>query len=324
MIKLNEIRDSIKEHLACYEQTMTDAIRTEIPLLNTILHYIRKEKGKQMRPMFVILSAGITGLINKSTYRAAAMVELLHTASLVHDDVVDDSTERRGKKSVNAKWQNKIAVLAGDFLVSKGMLLGIENNDNKLMPIIIKAGYEMSEGELLQMEKSLSLDITEDVYFDIITKKTGALMATCCAAGAASTNSNNDKIDLMYEFGKNVGIAFQIKDDLLDFEKHVLTGKPKGNDIKEQKITLPLIYMLNNISHFDRNKIIDIVKNHNHEPDKVAEVIDIVNKSDGITYSQQQLKKYQDNAINILKQFGSNSYVKSLKNLVLYNTTREQ
>jgi len=323
MTELNKIKDSIKEHLANYEQTMLDAIKTDVPLLTTILNYIRKEKGKQMRPMFVILSAGMAGSINKSTYRAATMVELLHTASLVHDDVVDDSPERRGNKSINAKWQNKIAVLTGDFLVSKGILLGIENNDNKLMPIIIRAGYEMSEGELLQMEKSLSLDITEDVYFDIITKKTGVLMATCCAAGAASANANEDLINIMYEFGKNIGIAFQIRDDLLDFEKHLLTGKPKGSDIKERKITLPLIYMLNNISQFDKNKIIEIVKNHNQEPDKVDEIIEIVNKSNGIDYSKQQLYKYQNNALNILKQFENNSYVKSLENLVLYNTSRQ-
>jgi len=322
MITLDEIKYPIREHLDNYEKTLSASVKSDVPLLEAILSYLQKEKGKQMRPMFVMFSAGLFGDINVSTYRAAAMVELLHTASLVHDDVVDDSSERRGKKSLNAVWQNKIAVLAGDFLVSKGMQLGIENKDYNILPIIVKAGYEMSEGELLQMEKALNLDITEDVYFQIIEKKTGALMSTCCASGAASAGASEEDINWMYDFGRKVGVAFQIRDDLLDFERHVNTGKPGGNDIREKKMTLPLIYMLNNISSFDRSHIIDIVKNHNLQPEKVAEVIEIVNKSDGIAYSKELLKKFQQEAIGMLDKYKDNKYSNYLRELVLFNTGR--
>ncbi len=321
MVKLDEIKDSIGEHFENYERILSDFIKSEVPLLDKIFEYLNKDKGKQVRPMLVILSAAVSGTVKDSTYRAAAMVELLHTASLLHDDVVDNSRERRGGNTVNATWNNKIAILTGDYLVSKGMLLGIKNNDINIIPFFIRAGYEMSEGELLQLEKSLLMDITEDVYFEIIRKKTGSLMGACCAAGSTSGGADNNIVNMLYEFGENVGIAFQIKDDILDYEKNINAGKPSGTDIKEQKFTLPLIYMLNNISPIERDNILNVLKSKKSE--KIEKVIDIVNNSDGIAYSKRQIEHYQNKALNILeKYFENNEYRQLLEELVLYNTVR--
>jgi len=322
-MNLYNIKKPILKHLVTYQKILTNAIKSDVPLLNNILNYLEEEKGKQIRPMFVIFSAGLCGNINITTYRAAAMIELLHTASLLHDDVVDNAEERRGKKTINNIWQNKIAILVGDFLVSKGILLGIENKDFNIISLLVKAGYEMSEGELLQIEKSISLNITENDYFNIITKKTGILIASCCSCGAVSVNAPENKINAMYEFGKYAGIAFQIRDDILDLEKKINSGKHHGNDIKEKKLTLPLIYMLSNTSEKHRQKIINSIKNHKQNPEKINEIIDMVKNSTGIDYAQTKLNEYQNKAMNILEQFNDNTFKKLLQKLLIYNSSRE-
>ena len=274
--KVDEIKRPVEQHMQAFEQKFKDAMKSTVPLLDKITNYIIKRKGKQIRPMFVFLSAQVSGEINDSTHRAAALIELLHTASLVHDDVVDDSNERRGFFSLNALWKNKIAVLVGDFLLTNGLSLALENDDFHLLKIANDAVREMSEGELLQIEKARRLDISEAVYFDIITKKTAALLAACCAAGAASVTSDKQTIALFKEFGILTGIAFQIKDDLFDFGTEEDIGKPTGIDIKEKKMTLPLIYALNNSTWLEKRKIINIIKNHNEESEEVMKVIQFV------------------------------------------------
>ena len=276
-----------------------------------------------MRPMFVFFAADICGEINQSSYRAASLIELLHTATLVHDDVVDDSNTRRGVFSINALWKNKIAVLVGDYLLSKGLILSIDNNDIELLRIVSNATREMSEGELLQIEKARSLDIEEDVYFEIIRKKTASLIASCCAVGASSVGADAETIKKMHQFGEYVGIAFQIKDDLFDLKKDNNTGKPNGIDIKEKKMTLPLIHMLNNISYLEKKRIINIIKNHNNNPKKVAHVIDQINNSEGIKYTKDKMMEYQDKALNILKEFPESQSRNSLEQLVIFTTQRE-
>src|SRR3954465_3247892 len=266
---VDEIKEPVAHHMEVFEDKFKSAMRSSVPLLDKITTYIVKRKGKQIRPMFVFLSAQVAGEINESTYRAAALIELLHTATLVHDDVVDDSNERRGFFSVNALWKNKIAVLIGDFLLSKGLLLSLDNNDFHLLKIVSTAVREMSEGELLQIEKARRLDISEEVYFDIITKKTATLIAACCAAGAASVTGDKNIIAAAREFGTLTGIAFQIKDDLFDFGSGEDIGKPTGIDIKEKKMTLPLIYALNRSTWLEKRKIINIIKNHNEESEEV-------------------------------------------------------
>jgi len=270
---VDEIKEPVAHHMEVFEDKFKDAMRSSVPLLDKITTYIVKRKGKQIRPMFVFLSAQVAGEVNDSTHRAAALIELLHTATLVHDDVVDDSNERRGFFSVNALWKNKIAVLIGDFLLSKGLLLSLDNNDFHLLKIVSTAVREMSEGELLQIEKARRLDISEEIYFDIITKKTATLIAACCAAGTASVTNDQQMIEAARQFGTLTGIAFQIKDDLFDFGSGDDIGKPTGIDIKEKKMTLPLIYALNNCSWSEKRRVINIIKNHNEESEKVNEVI---------------------------------------------------
>jgi octaprenyl-diphosphate synthase len=276
-----------------------------------------------MRPLFVFLSAKICGEMNDSTYRAASLIELLHTATLVHDDVVDDSNERRGFFSVNALWKNKIAVLVGDFLLSRGLLLSIENKDFHLLGLVSNAVREMSEGELLQIEKARKLDINEEVYFDIIRKKTASLIASCCACGAASVTTDETMIEKMRAFGEAVGIAFQIKDDLFDYGDGSNIGKPTGIDIKEKKMTLPLIFTLNQASFFDKRKIINIVKNNNNNPKKVAEVIDFVIENGGIQYAESRMIEYKNKALEILTSFPDSPSKTSLIGLVKYTTERK-
>jgi octaprenyl-diphosphate synthase len=324
MISLEEIRKPILPHLEEYEKTFRNSLKSSVPLLDKVTRYIYRQKGKQMRPLFVFLSADISGRINPSTYRAAAMIELLHTATLVHDDVVDDSNERRGFFSINALWKNKIAVLVGDYLLSRGLLLSLEGDDFQLLKIMSNAVRDMSEGELVQIEKARRLDIEEEVYYEIIRKKTASLLSSCCASGAASVGANEETVKMMADFGTNVGIAFQIKDDLFDFEKENKTGKPAGIDIKEQKMTLPLIYMLSRLSWSEKRQMIRIVKSHHDDPVKVAEVIDRVNNSGGIEYARNSMMAYRTKALEILHNFPDSESRQALEKLVIFTTERNK
>jgi octaprenyl-diphosphate synthase len=298
-------------------------MKSHVPLLDIITSYIVKRKGKQIRPMFVFFSAELCGGINETTYRAATLIELLHTATLVHDDVVDDSNERRGFFSINALWKNKIAVLVGDFLLSKGLLVAVDNNDHDLLKIVSDSVREMSEGELLQIEKARNLDIEENIYFDIIRKKTASLIASCCACGAASAGASPEIIEKMRNFGEASGIAFQLKDDLFDYEKSLETGKPSGIDIKERKLTLPLIYLLRTMKYSGRKRVINIVKNHSENAEKVAEVIKLVNESGGIPYTRQKMLEYQQMATEMLHEFPECTTRKSLEDMVRFIVERK-
>ncbi len=321
---VDQIKAPISLHMDEFEVKFKQSMRTNVPLLDKITTYIVKRKGKQIRPMFVFLSAKCVGEFNESTYRAASLIELLHTASLVHDDVVDDSNERRGFFSVNALWKNKIAVLVGDFLLTNGLSLSLDHDDFHLLKIANNAVREMSEGELLQIEKARKLDISEEVYFDIITKKTATLIAACCAAGVASVSSDTALINQFKEFGVNTGIAFQIKDDLFDFGDDTDIGKPTGIDIKEKKMTLPLIYALNNCTWLEKRKIINIVKNHNNDPKKVAEVISFVYEKGGITYAEGVMHQYKEKALALLAGVADSPSKQSLIQLVNYSIERKK
>lgn len=311
----------LKNELKIFEQQFKNAVKSRINTLDKIMHYIVAKKGKQMRPKFVLLCAKLGGEVGETAYRAAALVELLHTATLVHDDVVDDSFERRGFFSINALWKNKIAVLIGDYLLSKGLLLSLENNDFKVLQILSTAVKEMSEGELLQMEKSRNLNLDEKIYYDIIKGKTASLLASACAAGA-SANFDNEHIEKLRLFGEKVGMAFQIKDDLFDYGTADI-GKPTGNDIKEKKLTLPLIYTLNNCDSSIRKKIIYIVKNNNNEKDKVKFVLDEVEKHGGIKYAEEKMLFFKQEALSILNTFNNKPIVEALTELVNYTTDRK-
>jgi octaprenyl-diphosphate synthase len=324
MEKLKEIQAPVAGHIKAFEKKYKASMKSKVPLLNIVTRYILKRKGKQIRPLFVMLSADICGGVSESSYHAAALIELLHTASLVHDDVVDDSNFRRGFFSVNALWKNKIAVLVGDYLLARGLEIALDNEEFKLLAIVSAATKEMSEGELLQIEKARKLDITEDVYFEIIRKKTASLIAACCASGATSASEDQETINRMKRFGEYVGIAFQIKDDLLDYEIDQATGKPNGVDIKEKKITLPLIHMLLNISRNEKRKVINTIKNHNQDPARVGELIGKVNDSGGIEYARIKMKEYTDKALEILEGFPDSESCQSLKKLVLFTTEREK
>jgi octaprenyl-diphosphate synthase len=315
------ITNIIGEELRAFEHKFAEAVKSRTPLLDRIMKYIIKRKGKQLRPMFVFLSAKLHGTINESTYRAAALVELLHTATLVHDDVVDESLERRGFFSINAVWKNKIAVLVGDYLLSKGLLLSTTNNDFEHLHILSDAVQQMSEGELLQIEKSRTLNLKEDIYFEIIKNKTASLLSSACGAGAWSTSKDTAITEKMKLFGEKAGIAFQIKDDLFDYGKEDI-GKPTGNDIKEKKLTLPLIYTLNKTDAKTRRALIYIIKNENKNAEKVKLVIDTVVASGGISYATQKMQQYRDEALNILYSFPESETRKALEQLVRYTTDR--
>ena len=297
-------------------------MKSTVPLLDTITRYIIKRKGKQVRPMFVFLSAGLCGTVNESTYRAASLIELLHTATLVHDDVVDDSNLRRGFFSINALWKNKIAVLVGDYLLSRGLLLALEQDEFSLLKIVSNAVREMSEGELLQIEKARKLDIEENIYFEIIRKKTASLIASCCACGASSAGVTKEQEESMWSFGEHVGIAFQIKDDLFDYERNNSTGKPNGTDIRDQKMTLPLIYLLNHADFFEKRWIINTVKNHHNDAAMVSKLIDKVSERGGIAYAREKMLEYRQKSLDILQAFPDNEYRKSLEQLVIFTTER--
>jgi octaprenyl-diphosphate synthase len=312
----------ISKELELFEVHFRDAVKSRVALLDRIMQYIVRRKGKQLRPMFVLLSAKLGGEINDASYRAASLVELLHTATLVHDDVVDEANERRGFFSINALWKNKIAVLVGDYLLSKGLLLSLDNKDHRVLQILSNAVRLMSEGELLQLEKSRKLNLDEKIYYEIIGGKTASLLASSCAAGASTTFENEDAIEKMERFGEKVGMAFQIKDDLFDYSSEAI-GKPTGNDIKEKKLTLPLIYTLNNCDAALRKKIIYIIKNQNTQKDKVDFVLDAVNNFGGITYATNKMFAYRDEALEILHSFPASDVREALEELVRYTTDRK-
>lgn len=323
MSAIDSIKRPIDEELKLFERRFKEAMKSNVPLLDKITYYIVQRQGKQMRPMFVFLCAKLCGTINDGTYYAASMIELLHTATLVHDDVVDDAYERRGFFSINALWKNKIAVLVGDYLLSQGLLIAVKNDQFRLLQIMSQAVKEMSEGELLQIEKARRLDIKEEIYFDIIRQKTASLIASACSAGAASTTNDNEIIEKMRLFGEKAGIAFQIRDDLFDFGTDDV-GKPLGIDIKEKKMTLPLIYALKNASLSDRRRIINNVKVHNENPEKVAEVIDFVKKSGGLDYAQKAMYQYRDEAFELLRTFPPSEIRDCLEQLINYVTERKK
>lgn len=320
--QLDKIKAPVAREMEEFELKFRSSMKTKVLLLDKIMTYIVKRKGKQMRPLFVFLSAGACGSINESTYRGASLIELLHTATLVHDDVVDDSNYRRGFFSVNALWKNKIAVLVGDFLLSRGLDLSLKNGDIQLLSIVNNAVTEMSEGELLQMEKARQLDIKEDIYYEIIRQKTASLIASCCAVGASSSGSSAEVVASMKEFGQHVGMAFQIKDDLFDYGDDEI-GKPVGIDIKEKKMTLPLIHALSKASWLEKRRIIGIIRNHSEDSNKVKEVIAFVKKSGGIEYATGVMDQYYQKALTILEKFPDSEYKTSLGELVRFTIDRK-
>ena len=322
-IKLSHIKAPIDEELRSFEKHFKSSMKSHVPLLDKITYYIVQRKGKQVRPIFVFLSAKVWGDINPSTYNAASLVELLHTATLVHDDVVDDAMQRRGFFSINALWKNKIAVLVGDYLLSQGLLLAINNEEFQLLQIVSKAVKEMSEGELLQIEKARRLDIKEDVYFDIIRQKTASLIAAACSAGAASVTKDEEIIEKMRYFGETVGIAFQIKDDLFDYGDDAI-GKPRGIDIKEKKMTLPLIYALSKADRSKKRDIINKIKNRSTDPKVVKEVISFVKDSGGMEYAEKVMQNYTQKAMEIIDGFPQSDIQSSLRDLVKYVIERRK
>lgn len=324
MKPVEQIKLPIAKEMELFETKFKDSMLSKIPLLNRITYYIVRRKGKQMRPMFVFLVAKMVsnGGFDERTYRGASVVELIHTATLVHDDVVDDSNRRRGFFSMNALWKNKIAVLVGDYLLSKGLLLSIDNEDFDLLKLISIAVREMSEGELLQIEKARKLDITEEVYFEIIRQKTATLIAACCGIGAASVGANNETVQQMRKFGEYIGIAFQIKDDLFDYTEDKI-GKPTGIDIKEQKMTLPLIYTLNNCSKKEKSWLINSVKKHNTNKKRVKEVIAFVKQNGGLEYTIAKMLDYKNKALAILDNYPDSDYKKSLLQMIDYVVERK-
>ncbi len=320
---LNTIQQPIEKELNQFETHFRNAMKSHVPLLDRIMYYIVRRKGKQVRPMFVFLSAKLCGEINEATYIGASLVELLHTASLVHDDVVDDSYERRGFFSINALWKNKVAVLVGDYLLAQGLLLALKNKEFRQLEILSEAVKAMSEGELLQLEKARRLDIKESIYYDVIRQKTASLIAASCSAGAASVTKDDEVIERMRLFGEHIGIAFQIKDDLFDFGTDDV-GKPLGIDIQEKKMTLPLIYALDNATNSDKKQIIRLIKKYNDRPEKVKEVIQFVNQSGGLEYARQAMEEYAQKAFEILHTFPNSPARQSLEDLVIFVTQRKK
>jgi len=322
-LRLKDIQKPIVKELAQFEQHFKESLRSSAPLLDKITRYIVKTKGKQMRPMFVFFSAGVCGKITESTYTGASLVELLHTATLIHDDVVDNANERRGFFSVNALWKNKIAVLVGDYLLSKGLLLSVKNKEFTILEIVSHAVEQMSEGELLQIEKARHMDIEEDIYYEVIRKKTASLIASCCACGASSAGADKETVELFHNFGEKIGLAFQIKDDLFDFGVDDV-GKPLGNDIKEKKLTLPLIYAINQLSWYEKRKILKTIKNHNDNTDTILKIIEFVRNSGGMDYAQNKMEQFQSEAFDILKKFPESPYKTGLEQLVEFTTNRKK
>jgi len=319
-----QIKQPIRPEMELFEKKFYESMSSQVALLNRITYYIVNRKGKQMRPMFVFLIAKMTGgSVNERTYRGASVIELIHTATLVHDDVVDDSNRRRGFFSINALWKNKIAVLVGDYLLSKGLLLSIDHGDFDLLQIISVAVREMSEGELLQIEKARRLDITEDVYYEIIRKKTATLIASCCALGARSVTDNMEEVENMRKFGELIGMAFQIKDDLFDYSEEAI-GKPTGIDIKEQKMTLPLIHVLNHCSAKEKAWLINSVKNHNKDKKRVKEVISFVKDHNGLGYAEAKMEEFRSQALTLLSKYPESEFKSALELMVNYVIERKK
>ncbi|MEM0998494.1 MAG: polyprenyl synthetase family protein [Bacteroidota bacterium] len=323
--RLEEIKAPIAEEMKHFEKYFRSAMkdRVKVMLLDRILQYLIKRKGKQMRPMFVLLTANLCGGIQPATYRGAALIELLHTATLVHDDVVDDADQRRGFFSINALWKNKIAVLIGDFLLSRGLLMSLEHGDYELLKITSKAVKLMAEGELLQIEKARKLNVDEAIYFEIIRQKTASLIASCTESGAASTTEDPEVIEKMRLMGEKIGMAFQIRDDLFDYGTADV-GKPLGIDIKEKKMTLPLIHVLNKATWAERRRVINTVRRHNTDKKKVAWVIDYVKRNGGISYSEQVMKRFLSEAMDILNEFPDSPSKQSLRDLVEFTVERKK
>ncbi len=324
MPSIKTIQKPIVAEMKHFDVFFHSLMRSKAPLLNIITKYIIRRKGKRMRPMLVFLSAKLLGEINETTYNAAAFIELMHTATLIHDDVVDNSFERRSFFSVNALWKNKVAVLIGDYLLAKGLLLAVREKEYDLLDVVSEAVQEMSEGELLQIEKARSLDITEEVYFKIINKKTATLIAACTSIGAKSVGADAQTIAKMKTCGHKIGIAFQIKDDIFDYQDKGIIGKPTGNDLQEQKITLPLIYALKNASPKVKRNIIRLVKRHNNKPKKIKEVIDFVVNNNGLDYAVEKMNTYKNEALDILNEFPDSDAKKALIELIHYTTTRNK
>ena len=324
MIEIEKIKEPIKEEMEVFEKKFKTSMMSEISLLNRITFFIVKRKGKQIRPMFVLLVAKLLGneKVNERSYRGAALIELIHTATLVHDDIVDDSYKRRGFFSINTLWKNKIAVLVGDYLFSKGLLLSVDNKDFDLLKIISKVVKEMSEGELLQLEKSRDFEITENIYYEIIRKKTAVLIASCCSIGATSVMSSQSDIDKIYEFGELLGMIFQIKDDLFDYTNKMI-GKPTGIDLREKKITLPLIYTINNVNREEKKWIINSIKNHNKEKKIINKIIKKVINAGGLEFSLKKINSFKEKALNILYTFPKSKYRDSLELLINYIINRK-
>ena len=321
----SQIKQPIQNEMELFEKKFHESMSSKVALLNRITYYIVNRKGKQMRPMFVFLVAKMVsdGKVNERTYRGASVIELIHTATLVHDDIVDDSNKRRGFFSINALWKNKIAVLVGDYLLSKGLLLSIDNGDFDLLRIISVAVREMSEGELLQIEKARRLDITEDIYYEIIRQKTATLIAACCALGAKSVSEDEAQVETLRKFGELIGMAFQIKDDLFDYTDDAI-GKPTGIDIKEQKMTLPLIYALNNCTSKEKSWCINSIKNYNKDKKRVKEVIQFVKDKNGLSFAEQKMVEFQQEALLLLQNFPNSEYKASLELMVNYVIERKK
>jgi octaprenyl-diphosphate synthase len=324
MSTINKIKSPIEQELKDFEPYFKKSLQSDIPLLSTILNFIYRSKGKQLRPIFVFLSAKLHGETNEFSQLAACSVELLHTATLVHDDVVDESYERRGTFSVNALWRNKLAVLVGDYILAKGLQLQLEHQKYNFLHLISRAVQDMAEGEILQMKKSRKLDINDEVYFEIIRKKTASLIATSMAIGASSVTNNGDIVEKMYRIGQDVGIAFQIKDDIFDYQAKGIIGKPTGNDIKEKKITLPLLYVLNNSESAERKRILSLIKHKNKNSAVVKELIELVTEKGGLEYAEQKMNEFKEKAINGLTEFEDCEARRSLIELMEYITTRKQ
>ncbi len=321
---LEEIKAPVDHHMRTFEKRFRDSMKSKVPLLDKVTRYIVKRKGKQLRPLFVFFSADIYGEISDRTYRAASLIELLHTATLIHDDVVDDSNERRGFFSLNALWKNKISVLVGDYLLSRGLLLSLDHNDFDMLKIVSGSVREMSEGELMQIEKARHLDIKEEVYYEIIRKKTASLITACLACGATSADAPAEQVDLLRRIGENAGVAFQIKDDILDFEKDRVKGKPSGVDIRDQKMTLPLIYLLSNASSREKRWIINTVKNHNQDPERVSELIRMVHDRGGTEYAGKYMHQYKEQALELMESLPDVPARNSLRKLIEFTVSRNR
>lgn len=322
MPTLNEIKLPINANLKEFNELFAKAMRSDSPLLDKVVSYILKTKGKQLRPILVFLSAGISGNINKSTYTAATLIEMLHTATLVHDDVVDESDMRRGFFSINALWKNKVAVLVGDYLLSRGLMTALEHKEFNLLQIVSDAVQNISEGELLQIKKSRTLNIDEETYLTVIRQKTASLIAACCAAGTSSASTDQCAIERMKTFGENLGMAFQIKDDLLDFDQTSKTGKPAHNDLKDRKFSLPLIHTFKNVSFSEKRRLLGILKNHSNDKEKIAHLIQRIKEEKGFEYAERRMNDYKNKALQILSEFPDSEYKKSLGDLVIFTTER--